>query len=176
MSAYEKYERAIEEAGYESFRTLDEHWAVYALRDGSYLRMRVNVIKRVRQTDVAGNTGFNLNANVTLGIVAPKSLRGTPSPGPPTQQELATAIVDDDLGFTAVEDEWSRHQMKDGIVISVRLILVKISRTSFYDPNGEPVYNINHQLLTKINVPEELRKKGVQVQQPNASSRPTFIA
>lgn len=175
MSEREKFEKAIKEAGFEPFKTTAEHWGDYALNDGSYLRMRVNVIKIARMIDDAGNIGFNINSNVTIGIISPKNLRGTPSPRPPTPQEIATLIVEDDIEFSVVEEKWSTYQLQDGTVISIKLIPVKVSRTSICDPNGEPIYNVNHQLLVKANIPEELRKKGVRLQQPLERGHPTFI-
>lgn len=176
MSEREKYEKVIREAGFEPFQTLSESWGVYALKDGSYLRIRADIIKITRQTDDTGNMAFNVNANMTIGVISPKNLRGPPAPRPPTPQELSAAIVDSDVEFSAVEEEWSKYRLQDGIVISIKPIPVAIARTNIHDPNGEPIYNVNHQLLIKANIPEELRKKGIQVQQSTAAGHPTFIA
>jgi hypothetical protein len=174
MSEREKYEKAIKEAGFEPFQTISEHWGVYALKDGSYLKMRTNIIKIARETDIVGNMAFNVNANITVGVIAPKNLRGSPPPRPPTPQELVAAIIEDDVGFSSVEEDWSSYQLQDGIIVSAKLIPIKISRTSIHEPSGDPLYQISHQLLIKASIPEELRKKGVQVQQP-VGVRPTFI-
>ena len=54
MSELEKYSKAVKEAGFEPFETVSESWGLYALRDGSYLRMRANIIKIARTTDDLG--------------------------------------------------------------------------------------------------------------------------
>jgi hypothetical protein len=48
MSEQQKYEKAIIEAGFEPFQVVTEPWGIYAMTDGSYLRMRLNVIKIAR--------------------------------------------------------------------------------------------------------------------------------
>lgn len=176
MSDREKFENAIKEAGFEPFKTTSENWGDYALNDGSCLRMRMNVIKIARQIDDTGNIAFNINGSPAIGVISPKNLRGTPSSRPPTPQELTATIVEEDVELSVVEEKWSTYQLQDGTVISIKLIPIKVSRTGIFDPNGEPIYNVNHQLLMKASIPEELRKKGIRVQQASTAGRPTFIA
>jgi len=107
-------------------------------------------------------------------IISPRNLRGTPSTRPPTPPEIMASIIEDYVEFSVVEENWQRYTMTDDVIVILKLIPVKISRTSIFDQNGEPVYNVNHQLLIKVNVPEELRKKGVKIQQPQ-SGHPSFI-
>lgn len=166
MSEHEKFEKAITEAGFELFETVSESFSVYALKDGSYLMMRMNIFKIARQIDGAGNIGFGINGNPAVVVITPKKLRGTPSPRPPTPQEIMATIVDDDIEFSVIDDKWQTYKTMDGIFIILKLVPIKVSRTSIFDQNGEPLYNVNHQMLIKVNVPEELRKKGVRVQQP----------
>lgn len=175
MSEREKFENAIKQAGFEPFKTTSENWGDYLLSDGSCLTMRMNVIKIARQIDDAGNMAFNINGSPAIGIISPKNLRGTPSSRPPTPQEIAASIVEEDIEFSVVEEKWSTYQLQDGTIISIKLIPIKVSRTSICDPNGEPIYNVNNQLLVKATIPEELRKKGIRVQQP-LTGRPSFIA
>ena len=174
MSEREKYEKAVKDAGFEPFEPISEQWGVYALKDGSYLKIRMNVLKIVRQVDDVGNIGFGINGNPTIGLISSKNLRGVALSRPPTPQEIMAAIVEDDVEFSPIEEKWSTYRLQDGFVISLKLIPIKVSRTSLYDQNGEPIYNINHQLLVKVSIPEELRKKGIQVQQPSRG-HPTFI-
>ena len=176
MSEREKYEKAIREAGFEPFRTLSESWVVYALKDGSYVKIRANVIKISRRLDNEEKMSFNLNANMTIGVISPGSLKGTPTLRPITPQELQAAVVDNDIEFSVVEEEWSKFELHDGTVISVKPVLISASRTGIYDPGGEPIYNVTHHLLVKASLPEELRKKGVVLRQFSGASQPTFIA
>lgn len=175
MSEQEKYEKATRDAGFEPFQTISEHWGIYALKDGSYLKLRANVIKIGRAIDNFGNIAFNVNANTTIGIIPPRNLKGGPHPKPPTPQELVASIVDDDVGLITVEEEWSTYRLQDGTVLSIKLIPIKVSRTSIHDLNGEPLYNVDNQLLTKASVPEELRRKGVHVQPQIPGKNPSFI-
>ncbi|MFH1327893.1 MAG: hypothetical protein ABIH76_03460 [Candidatus Bathyarchaeota archaeon] len=173
MSELEKkYETAVKDAGYEPFEVLSEKWGIYALVDGSYLKLRANVIKIARQTDASGNINFTVNSNLTIGVISPKNLRGAPSTKPATPEELSANLVDDDVDFTTVKEEWSKFKLQDGTILSVKAIPIKVARYSLYDPAGEPHYNVNNQLIVKAKVPEELRKKGVKVQ---TSGHPTFI-
>jgi hypothetical protein len=175
LSELEKYSRAVREAGFEPFETISEPWGLYALKDGSYLRMRANIIKIARTTDDLGNMSFNANINVTVGIIPSRKLRGPPSMKPPTPQDLQAAVVEDDVGLTTVQDDWQSYRLEDGTVLSLKLIPVNVSRTSLFDPNGEPIYDVRHQLLLKASLPEALRRKGIRVQQPPIGRNPTFI-
>ena len=176
MSETEKFEKAVIEAGFEPFETMSEHWGVYALTDGSYIRMRMDVFKIGRQIDAAGNIGFGINGNPSITIISPKKLRGTPLLKLPTPQEIVAAVVEDDVEFSIVEEKWSTYKLKDSFVIGLKLIPIKVSKTSLHDNHGDPIYNINHQLLVKVNMPEELRKKGIKIQIPSPDrGNPSFI-
>ena len=43
----------------------------------------------------------------------------------------------------------------------MKLALVKVSRTSKFDSNGEPIYLVNTQPIIKANLPKHLREKTV---------------
>jgi len=174
MSKRENFEKAVRAAGFEPFETTSEKFSIYELKDGSYLMMRMNVFKIARQTDTVGNVRFNIGGNHSVVIISPKNLRGTPSIRPPTPQEIMASIVEDDVDFSVIEENWQTYTMTDNVVVILKLIPVKVSRTTIFDLNGEPVYNVNHQLLIKVNVPEELRKKGIRIQQ-SQSGHPSFI-
>lgn len=170
----EQFKKESAEYGYEPFDIISESWCVYRLVDGTYIKMKLDLIKVIKIVDDAGNINYTLSSNNTIGILSPRSLRGPPAVKPYPPEELASSIVEDDVEFTTVKEEWSKYKLSDGTVLSVKFIPVKVSKTDKFDVSGEPLYLVNHHVLLKAALPKELQKKMVKLH-PTFPGRPTFV-
>lgn len=170
----EQFRREIVEYGYEPFEVISENWCIYRLADGTYLKMKLDLIKVVKFIDDSGNINYTISSNNTVGIIPPRNLRGSPATKPYSPQELTSSIVEDDIEFTTVKEEWSKYRLSDGVVLSIKFIPIKVSKTNKFDSSGEPLYMVNHHILLKATLPKELQKKMVKLH-PTFSGRPSFI-
>jgi len=75
-------------------------------------------------------------------------------------------IKGEDLDFKIVKEDYNVYDLEDGTILKVKTIVGKISRGIdpktggiYYLPDGEPLYNVRHQIAVYAEVPEELGKE-----------------
>ncbi len=129
---------------YADFKTMKEDWNEYKLEDGTTIKIKTILIKLINQPN-----GFGINSTNAIGVFVPSDIVGTPSKTIYSPQELEQSIVKKDLKFDIVKEDWNVYQLKDGSKLSIKPVLVAVSRTNKYDPNGEPLYQIQAQQMIK---------------------------
>lgn len=153
---------------FEIVNVVSEHekWSIYKLMDETILKIRVSLIKALRQNrfDLNENPVYELNTQPIIGVVSSKTIWGTPSQ-PFTQQELQSSIVQRDLKFETLEEPWNYYVLSDGTKLQITTALTSVSKTAKYSSNGEPIYIVNWASNTKIEAPDSLKKKLEQVKE-----------
>jgi hypothetical protein len=147
--------------GYIDFKATHEDWSEYKLADGTILKARFVLIKVVDEGeyDEHGNPVYGINSINAVGVLVPEKLRGEPSETKYSRSELEASIVDEDIEFEKIKEGWNTYELENGAKISVKLVLVSVSRTNKFDSRGEPIYIFNIQPLMKGKIPEKLKKK-----------------
>ncbi len=142
-------DETIKEYGYPPFQTKREDWSEYELSDGTIIKIKAVPLKFLR----VGND-YPMNSTVLMTPFAPQELRGEPTTPPPANDiELKQALDEVDMKFDTVNEPWNEYEIEGDITISVKTIATSISSTFIRDPAGEPVYFVNHQIITKRNPP-----------------------
>ncbi|MGA3199039.1 MAG: hypothetical protein ABSD89_06485 [Halobacteriota archaeon] len=135
----------ISQYGYANFKLIKEDWSVYLLEDETIVKIKVFPVKFLKQ----GNN-YLMNSAPAMTVFSPPQLRGEPSRmAPPSQEEIAKELVKVDMNFDVVDEPWNEYLLDGSIKWSIKTVLVSASSTKKYDPEGEPVYVVNHQMLTK---------------------------
>jgi hypothetical protein len=137
-----------------------EDRSIYKLMDGTIFKIRLALIKALRQNnyDLSGNPNYVFNTQAILGVVPLKNNWGKPSP-PYTQEELQSSIVHKDLKFETLQEPWNQYLLNDGTKVQIHTALTTASKTNKYGFNGEPIYIVNWVSNTKTEVPDALRKR-----------------
>ena len=65
------------------------------------------------------------------------------------REELEESIVEEDIDFKQIADSWNEYKLEDGHTFYMKPILTMISRTNKFNENGEPIYLIQSQVLSK---------------------------
>jgi len=148
------------EPEYVDFDVIEEDWNFYEVEDGTIIKAKLVLIKIVREDiDNVGNPIYGLNTQKIFGVIPPKELMGPPSERSYTPEEVVNSIVEEDLEFRVIKENWNEYKLKDGTKLNIKLVITTIARTDLYDQRGEPIYSIQSQILVKAVVPRELRKK-----------------
>jgi len=132
------------ESRYADFRVIKEGWNEYKLEDGTTVKLRFILIKLINQPN-----GFAISSTIVPGIFPSPDLIGSPSQGTYSPQELEKSIEKKDLQFESVKEDWNVYELKDRSKLSIKPILVSISRTNLHDQHGEPIYAIQPQQIIK---------------------------
>ena len=144
------------------FEAITEGWSTYKVKDKApvTLKARIVVVKVVRTTefnDVGDPVYATATGDVMLGTFAPPEIRGSPTVPPPTKEQIADSVVAD-LPFEVVGEPWNEYKLKDGTIVRVKIIVTGVMSTPFYGIDGDPVYYVNYQRVSRIVVPPEMRK------------------
>ena len=143
------------------FIVRDEPWVKYKLDDGTFLfgRLIIPKVYRGEDYDPTGQPIYAWSSQNLFTTICPRSLRGTPTNPPPTQIDPTrtnTTAVD----FERVGPErWNVYELTDGTILRAKLEITGILRTDKYGPDGDPLYIVNNQPITRVKVPEGLFKK-----------------
>ncbi|MDE1832245.1 MAG: hypothetical protein KGI02_07740 [Thaumarchaeota archaeon] len=155
---------------YVEFEVLTEPWIKYNLSDGGKLLMRtvVTSIIKTGQYDPFGKPVYAVMSNTLQVVRAPKDLRGNPTMPPATLEQLGSSVVAE-VNASPESDEWNAYKCEDGTTLQLRTTIITVTRTSKYDPTGEPIYIVNSQNMIKDEVPKLLWKKST-----SGSNTPNF--
>ncbi len=57
-------------------------------------------------------------------------------------------------------EKWNTYILHDGTTLKVKVVLADILRVEGqYAPNGDPIYNLNAQIVAATNAPDNLKRK-----------------
>ena len=71
-------------------------------------------------------------------------------------------VAAEELEFEAEKEPWTVYKLEDGTTIKFKQALAKICKIpGVYKPDGEPIYVFQLGTMAHVDVPEELKKKGV---------------
>ncbi len=140
------------------FTVRDEPWIKYKLEDGTLLYQRLIIPKvfKANEYDPNGQPIYAWSSQNLFTTICPRPLKGAPTNPPPTTidpSKTRTTSVD----FERVGPEkWNLYEFSDGTTLRAKLELTSILRTDKYGPDGDPLYIVNHQPITRLKVPENL--------------------
>lgn len=139
------------------FDVLKEPWNVYQLEEGPILRTKYVLTRVVRKREEGGRFGYAFKGrNIVSLSHFPPELRGPPSPRIYSPEELQASIIDDDVRYSTIVEEWNEYIAEDGASIRVKLVVVKVSRTDKTDRDGEPIYLVQTSVLPQILPPKKV--------------------
>ena len=64
--------------------------------------------------------------------------------------ELQSGITDEDMDAIPLKEDFSVYELSNGLIMSVKSVASSISKTRYYNPDGEPVYIVNSVPIVKI--------------------------
>ena len=141
------------------FETVHEGWSVYKVNDGAQIKMRLIMLKMyITGLDQSGNLEVGAASRLLFAVTVPPKLKGAPSKGPITPKEIQETIIQGDMSFKPVNEEWNEYKI-DGVSVSVKVIATIISKSSKFDANGDPVYNVQNQPIVKVSGTPEAKRK-----------------
>jgi len=133
------------------FEVLREPWNVYQLEEGPILKIKYVLTRVIKRREDEGRFGYAFKGqNVVAFSHIPPELRGEPTRAIYSPMELQASIVNEDVRYTTIAEEWNEYLAEDGTKIRVKLTVVKVSRTNKRDVDGEPIYLVQTSLLPQI--------------------------
>ena len=69
---------------------------------------------------------------------------------PYSPADLNRGIVDDDVEFTVLQENFTEYELSNNFILSLKPVLVQVKKTRFYSEIGEPVYMTNFNPIIKF--------------------------
>lgn len=138
----------IKDMGYVTITPRAINPSYYKLNDGTIIRALVQVNSLV--PDPKNPDGFSVNQNNLVIAYVPKEKRNPISFQPYNPAELEQNIVDQDVDFEVLRENFSVYELSNNMVLSVKTVVGQIRKTKFYTKEGEPVYIINTNPIIKV--------------------------
>ena len=131
------------------FDTLKEDWNWYSLKDETRIKVKLIVVNVIKS-----DSTFDVNTEKVFGVVSPPDKMGLRTDQRHSQEELSRSIIEDDLDFSTIKEDWNSYKLPDGTILKAKLALTKVSKTSKYDHAGDPFYVFQSAPLFKILKPK----------------------
>lgn len=126
-----------------SFDILKEPWNVYRLGDGTILKARFILHKIRAESEPSGVTKAVLGQSPFLVAEVPDQLYGPPgSRDDYSSEEVDAALVDADVKVEPVKEDSSIYLLENQTILSAKVTVTRVGRTSLYGRDGEPRYKI----------------------------------
>jgi len=143
------------------FETIDEHWNVFLLSDGTKLKEKhiLLSIARTDAFDVLGRPVYQPSLFTFFVPLAPEELRDEPSNVVPSSRALVEAGTEAVRVEKVLYEEPNIYRLEDGTVASFRITITSIKRSlKFYDHLGMPVYIVESTVAPSFEIPKSLWK------------------
>jgi len=133
-----------------------EPWNRYELESGSILRTKYVLNGLTKQLQEGDKTGYSAKGQniVTLSHI-PFDKRGRPAERPYSPPEIQSAIINEDVRYTTLREEWNEYVAEDGARVRVKLTVVRVASTSLYNMEGGPIYHVNSSVMVQIKPPKK---------------------
>jgi hypothetical protein len=139
------------------FDVMKEIWAKYELADNAVLKVKV-ILTTVTKTQGEGNPTPppNYSLDVQTVVVVLTNERGPPDTRVHPPEQLNTAIAKPDIRFTTVTQDWNEYVVDDGTRIKIQPVLMTVSKTSFFNNKGLPIYTTSINMSVQIKPPSQV--------------------
>lgn len=137
------------------FDVVREPWNKYELFDGSILWTKHILLKIFKRESAEGRVGYELEGQHISSIHhVPDHLKGPRSETRYSEEELRSSIIEEDVKYNTLAEEWCEYVAEDGTRIRIKSTVTKVSRTNKTDRRGDPIYLIEQSILPIIKPPK----------------------
>jgi hypothetical protein len=128
------------------FTVSREDWCRYNLSDDSILKIKL-IATKIRKK----NNDYNIDIQNVIVVLSNE--RGQADSKSYASLELQQSITHD-VNYTTITQDWNEYIVDDGTIIKVQPMVTKVSKTSKFDLNGDPVYLVNVQGNVVVELPK----------------------
>lgn len=152
-------EKSKNDMGYITIVSSTIEASYFKLENGTIIKAFV-YLDNVKK-DLKSSQGYAVDASLASNcyVSAEHLLPDHFEPFP--QNILNVGIVEEDVPFETIRDNFSVYHMSNGMTISIKPVITQIDKTRFFRPTGEPIYFVKQTLFFKI------KKKKDQLDSPN---------
>ncbi len=143
----------VEARKYIDFEIIKEKWNKYSLKDGSNLKTRL-VLKSVWYTIENNKKNYAFDIQQFSVVMCDPSLQGTKNQTKYTKEQIVKNMEVEDCPYDTMAYEMNEYVLDDSAKIQIHSNLLKLSRTSLFNPIGDRVYHVGMDISISVNAPK----------------------
>jgi len=120
----------------------------FKLENGTIIKAFVH-LDHMRKDEKLPN-GYAIEASSSSNCYLPPEHLQPSSFQPWNPNQLRIGIIEEDMPFETIHDNFSVYQMSNGMIISIKPVITQIDKTRFFKPTGESVYIVHQSPLVKV--------------------------
>ncbi|MCH7649440.1 MAG: hypothetical protein IIA83_12655 [Thaumarchaeota archaeon] len=136
------------------FDVVREPWQKYELNDNTIIKTKFVLTKLFKKIKEDNKPAYTIDGQNITVVLAPQEVKGQPDSKKYTPQEYQKSIIQEDVKYNTISDEWYEYIVDDGTRIRMKATITGIHKTDKFDTNGDRVYLINHNALLQIKLPK----------------------
>lgn len=158
MDSEETILQQIQKMGYHTVTPRKIEPSYYKIDNGTILRVYtlINALHpKIKNTQTPDYTNqWDLNSVDIVTTFTPQSQRGAPSNVVLTQKQMIEGIIDEDVSIETLRENFSVYDVSDGTTLSIKSIVGQVSKTKYFNYEGEPIYMISTNIVPKLIKPK----------------------
>lgn len=152
MIPEEEVLKYIHDMGYVTVKPRVLNPSYYKLSDGTIIKAIVEI--HALLPDPKNPDGFSIVSTNIINAFTPKENRNPAAFVTYTNPQLNEGIVDDDVDYEVLRENFSVYELNNGFVLSVKTVVGQIQKSKFFTRDGEPVYKVNTNPIIKMKKPK----------------------
>jgi len=125
------------------FTVVREDWSRYDLSDNTILKVKI-VLKMIKKR----SAGLDIDLQPITVVLTNE--QGTPDTRMYSPQELKAAIIQNEIRFVTVSQDWNEYVVDDGTRIRIQPMILRVSKTTKFDNHGIPTYMVDTQATVQV--------------------------
>jgi len=138
----------IRDMGYVNVELATHHPSYYKLDDNTIIKALVQIHALI--PNPRNPEGFSVSSTNIINAYVPKENRNPEAFVQYTSQQLNEGIVNEDVNFEVLRENFSVYKLSNGLTLSVKTVVGQIKKSRYFTQDGEPVYIVNTQPIIKV--------------------------
>lgn len=135
------------------FDVVREPWQRYELNDNTVVKSKL-IITKIYKIAKNGKPSYTIDGQTVTVLLAPPESKGPPDNFRYSPQQLKEAVIQDDVKYITLAEEWHEYILDDGTKMRIKTTISGIKKTSKFDKDGEPIYLVNNNVLIQTKLPK----------------------
>jgi len=135
------------------FEVIREPWHKYELNDNTIIKTKY-VLTTLNKVQKDGKSNYRIDGQTITVVLPAMESQGHPDPTQYTGEDYQNAIIQDDVKYNTLDEEWYEYLVDDGTKLKLKMTVTGISKTSKFNKIGQPVYIVNHGFLINVRLPK----------------------
>jgi hypothetical protein len=132
-----------------------EPWNRYELDGGPILKIKYILVGLSKRPQEGAPDNYAVKGHNVVDVShVPIGMRGRPADRKYSPQETQSAITNDDVRYSTLNEEWNEYRAEDGAKIRIKISVISVALTSLFNMDGAPIYHVGSSVMVNVRPPK----------------------